>query len=135
FHHGSLRRRSQSLQCLCLQHEGGSECSAHKNLEYYCHGRADKSSVGLQLVTPMRKKNQGVTLVEVMTVVAIIGLLLFVPRLLIQIERSLILNSTRNQLQREAEGVLTTVIHLLHQAKSSDIVISQDKASDPVLSR
>ncbi len=83
----------------------------------------------------MKRKKQGFTLVELMLVVGIISTLIFVPTLFIQMQRAIMSNKIRIELNRENQTVMSTVIRRLHQGKSLSIQISQYDSYQPIFSK
>lgn len=81
------------------------------------------------------KKNLGVTLVEMMIVVAIIGVIFTIaPKLYVQVRRFFFMSNARVALQRDSRATMIVITRRLRQATSSTIVIDQ-ATSQPYYSR
>jgi prepilin-type N-terminal cleavage/methylation domain-containing protein len=82
-----------------------------------------------------RRKAAGFTLVEIMIVVAIVGVISMVaPKLFIQVRRFFFLSNTRVALQQEARSAMTVMSGRLRQAQSATIVVDS-VSGQPYFSR
>lgn len=71
-----------------------------------------------------KKRNAGFTLTEAIIAVAIIGIIFGIaPRMFIQVNRFVIMNRTRIELQREARMMLSLINRNLRQARSGTLQI------------
>jgi prepilin-type N-terminal cleavage/methylation domain-containing protein len=78
------------------------------------------------------RNRAGVTLAELLMVVAIIGIIiLIVPRLLTQGVRFYLLHNAKIEIQRDARAGLDLVNRFLRQAESSTVVIDQATGQPP----
>jgi prepilin-type N-terminal cleavage/methylation domain-containing protein len=81
------------------------------------------------------RSRRGYTLTEMLIAVAILGVLFSIgARLFVQINRFIILNRTRIELQREGRMILSTVNKNLRQAQQNSISISQ-QSNQPFYSK
>jgi Tfp pilus assembly protein FimT len=79
-----------------------------------------------------RRAERGTTMVELLIVVAIMGLIsLTVPSFLRNITRFNRLTTARLETQRSARDALNQIMNVLHQAKASTVVISQESGQSP----
>ncbi len=84
----------------------------------------------------VRNPRRGYSLIEVMVVVAILGIMSGVgANLMLQINRFFILTRSRIDLQREARAAIYVITRELRQAQSNTIVIDRFAANQPFFSR
>ncbi|MFC1679783.1 PilW family protein, partial [Elusimicrobiota bacterium] len=80
----------------------------------------------------MRKAPRGVTLVEMLLVVALIGILAMVgPRLMIQLQNFYMQTTARNEIQRDARVSIDIVNRFLRQASYRTIIIDTPAGQGP----
>src|SRR5450432_206132 len=83
----------------------------------------------------MVKNNHGVTLMEVLVVVAIVGITaMLAPQIITSITKLFVLNRAKLELQREARAAMYVITRELRQAQSNTIIIDQT-TNQPYYSR
>ena len=84
----------------------------------------------------MVTRRRGVTLTEMMIVVAIMSVVFVIAApLLLQVNRTFIMNRTRVELQQEARAVMYVVTRNLRQAQNGTITIDRANTNQPFYSR
>ncbi len=84
----------------------------------------------------VRRARAGYTLIEIMVVVAILGIMSGVgANLILQVNRMFLLTRSRSDLQREARAAMYIITRELRQATSASIVTDRFNSAQPFYSR